>query len=169
MERKPRKVLMSKQRPRKSSLSATITLPPSGLVSSSRSNSIVATNRLSVTAPKIQFSKTQVNMDGEIKAQILQKQRKMNLLKPYDAKFCIAVIGNPYSGKEDILGIECDLTLKPLETRIQIVTKQYQIMGLTVQVEMWCCPESSEWVSYCAKAVAGLAGTILFFDGILFH
>ena len=153
---------------RKSSLSAAISLPTSSMVTNSRRSSLVETDRLSVSSPKIHFSKTQVNMDGEIKAQILLKQRKMNLLKPYDAKFCIAVIGNPDSGKEDILGIECDLKLKPLETKIQIVTKEYQIMGLTVQVEMWCCPESSDWVSYCAKAVSGLAGTILFFDGIDF-
>lgn len=101
----------------------------------------------------------------QIQSEINAAHEALKLVQTYDCKFCVAVVGSLNSGKETILGKECDFAIVVSDTRIEILTKAYKIQGLTVMVEYWCAPESQKWSSFTARCISGLAGTLFFFDG----
>jgi hypothetical protein len=118
---------------------------------------------LQVNAQTRTLSQQQREMQFKPRQEI---RTRKEYLDPYDAKFCIAVVGCDDSGKEEIIGKECDYPVKQIED-IRIVNKIYQWSEKTIQVEYWCAPESQHTLSYTARLVAGLAGSIFFFDGRL--
>lgn len=110
-------------------------------------------------------------MDHELKSQLVKRELEATYNLAYDAKFCIAVIGSENSGKEDILNKElfnesAILGEQPNASKIKIFTKRYMIKEKCIHVEFWSCPEEVTWMKYCSRLVSGLAGTIIFFDGI---
>jgi hypothetical protein len=110
-------------------------------------------------------------MDNELKSQLIKRKLEATYSNPYDAKFCIAVVGSEYSGKEDILNKElyseaAIMGEQPHPSKIKIFTKRYLIKDKWIHVEFWSCPEDPSWMKYCSRLVSGLAGTIMFFDGI---
>lgn len=109
-------------------------------------------------------------VEQELKAKQMKVNIKNELKEPYFAKFCIAVIGSPDSGKEDILNKEVygDNAVygeSTPDTKIKIYTKRYWVDGKCLHVEFWSAPENLQWIVYTSRCVSGLAGTMYVVDG----